>query len=362
MRAFPVGALVLVVLALVVPAARAESGDREVAALLTIRFDPDSTAVVWPEVEALLQGSPREGWREKPPAVFAQAPDTYRDLSIERQPTDEAGVLAVRVTVVSKSADLPARALLTALVNRLEEHLARNAAREQDERQHRLDGLRVRLDVLTKQIGEIREEGALPWPLSAAAFFETLLERRHDVKSRLLDLDVEAAQLSARRALVVRALDAAVRSAQAERAKVEQSWTAILKARQTALAHERASLEAGTGHPVDVAAAEEALARVRLEHEEMLADAAVMPEAARARLLETSLEGVEADLAVLDATRKHLLALHADLEAQIAGRRGDVLRATHREEELRILRDQALALTEQLGAERSPRVDVLRLD
>lgn len=363
MRELSASALALtLLLACFVPAATAADGAREVEALVTIRFDPDSKSVVWPEVVAVLEGSPRAGWSGEAPAILQQAAATYRDLGMEREDTDEPGVLAFRVRVTAKDPAAPADQILGALLRRLESHLGAMTRAEQEERFAQLDRLRARLAALTKEIGAVREEGALPWPLSAATFFETLLDRRHEVRGRLLDLQVEQEALAARRRVFAERLGTARAAAESQRAAIEASWASILRAREAALANEKANLASGTGHPIDVAAAEEALARARLERAEMLADPTALPGGARVATLEASLETVETDLEVLAATRMQLVALHAEMDKEIEARRADVLQATHREEELRVLRDQVLALTEASSAGQAPRVDVLRVE
>lgn len=91
----------------------------------------------------------------------------------------------------------------------------------------------------------------------------------------------------------------------------------------------------------------------------MMADVMLLPSGARVAALELALAALRTDLAVLDATEAHLREMEKDLEARIEARRGRLLETTHREEDLRILRDRVLALTEERVAYEMPAVSVL---
>ncbi len=362
MRTLVAGLFVALLFATALPAARADRGAEEVLALVTVRFDPDSRAVVWPEVQAVLQSSPREGWSGEAPAVLAQTPDTYREVRIEREDADESGVLSFRVAIESKDASVRADRLLEALIRGLEAHVAERARAENDRRDQELQRLRARLDALTGEIAEVREEGALPWPLSATTFFETLLDRRHEVRGRLLDLEVDHASLTAREKVLTDRLTQMRAEAAKRQQAIVAAWDDIVASREKILAQEKSALEKGQGHPIDVAAAEESLARARLEREGMMGDPTALPLGSRLAEIEGALETVRLDLQVMGATRAQLEQIHQQLDERIKKRRSDVLRATYREEELRVLRDRVLELTEQIAAARAPEVSRLRLD
>ena len=361
--------LPMLILALLAsPAARAEEarGARRVEALLTLRYDPDSQAVLWPEVEALLRGSPRAGWRGTPSETLAQAPDTYRFIEVERAEADEPGVLCARLVLESRSADPALRAdlLLDALVERVREHVRERARLEARQIDERVTELSRAVEDRTQRIASGRAEGALPWPLSAAAFYENKLDRREGLRREIADLDLDAATLEARRAALAgqyeQLLDRQARSARVATERLAKEWQVILRAREGLVAEIRAQVEAGKAGPLDLAMAEEELAQARLQYEQALGDAEAPSPAFQE--LEATLLGLEVDAAALDATRRHLQALETALTAELEKGKADVLRVARLEDEAQILRERALRLRERLATWRDPQASVIRLD
>ena len=340
-----------------------EAGGGRASALVTLHFAPASCAVVWPEVKAIFEGSPREGWDQKLPAVLAESPRTLFDIECEREDTDDGGVLAFRVTVELKGPAvgvLRATDVLGAQIRRLDRHLKQQLAAERQARAAESLTLAQRQQVLIEKIGALSPEGALPWPLSTATFFETLLQRRNDLKNRLLDLDVEQKTLDARRAVFQQRWTELSAGDAFERQAQSKTWSTIVQARERVLDEERALLEQGKGHPIDVAAAVESLARVLLERAEALADPNASPTRARLVALRALITDVDADLAALGASRTRLGELAKLLDVQIQERKKGLLVTTRAEEELRVLGDRVLDL-QQSDLASPPRISVIPL-
>lgn len=346
--------------------AEAEDGGlRRVEALLTLRYDPDSRAVLWPEVEALLRGSPRATWEGAPVALLAQPPDTYRMIDVVREEVDEPGILCARVSLESKLTDraLTADRLLDALVARVRMHVLARARVERRDLAGAADNLVRAIEERTAQIAEGRAEGALPWPLSAAAFYENKLDRRADVRRELADLDLDAATLEARRKALtmqlakLREREAAVA---AQAGDLDKAWAEILHARESLVEEMRRRVESEMVGPLDLALAQEELAQARIQRAAARREMMV-PSAAR-QDMEAALRGLEVDAAALGATRAHLQVLETKLTEQIEAGKGDVLRVARLEDEAQVLRERLLGLRERLASWREPTVDVIRLD
>ena len=80
-------------------------------------------------------------------------------------------------------------------------------------------------------------------------------------------------------------------------------------------------MDHGKGHPIDVAAAEESLARARLEQAAALDDLGASPTRARWAVLRAAITDVDADLAALAASRAELEELGTSLDVRIGARR-----------------------------------------
>lgn len=367
-----IGKTSLVLLLLVLAASSALADDRglsRVEAVVTIRFEPDSQAVVWPEVKAILESSPRDGWSGDVPAALADAPETYRSVGVVREETDDPGVLSVRVVLVSKASGVRADHLLDALVRRLGNHLREQYQQEREAMGDEALLMQKRLEEITKNIEAIRGEGALPWPLSAASFFETLIERQQDLRARLSELALEEKALKARRGALVERLAIVTKqdrkdrdAAMARLATISQSLDSIVNARALQLDAVKQAFENGVATPEEVSEAEAVLAAAKLQRAEALMDFSPAPRSAKREEIELTVAALAIDQAVLDATRDHLQQMKAELEQDIAQRRGAILPVTHLEEESQAFRDRLLGLTQALSVARPPRVSVLRLD
>ncbi len=342
-----------------------ESGPRRVEALLTLRYDPDSRAVLWPEIEALLRGSPRGTWPGGPVALLAQPPDTYRMIEVLREDVDEPGILCARVNLESKLKDpaLTADRLLDALVARVSLHVRERAEVEKRDLVSSAAELVEMIDERTARIAAGRAEGALPWPLSAAAFYENKLDRRADVRRELADLELDAATLEARRKALATQYEQLLEREAALAARtgnLDKAWGVILDARERLVVEVRAQVEAGNAGPIDVAMATEELAQARIQRATALREM-LAPSAAR-QDLEAAMLGLEVDAAALEATRSYLQVLEAKLTEQLEKGKGDVLRIARLEDEAQVLRERLLRLRDRLAAWQAPTIDVIRLD
>lgn len=372
MKQLAKASLVLFVLVLVVlPAEASDRGKQSVVAVLTLRFDAESQVVVWPEVKAILESSPRDGWTGDLPEVLAGDADTYRSVAIEREDTDDPGVLAIKLRLESKAPEIRADQVLDALVRRLEAHLREQHQAERDAMAREVQGIQKRLEELTKSIEAIRGEGALPWPLSAAAFFEALIERRQELSVRLAELSLEERALKARRGALVDRLavlaeqeEKAKGTTQAERvlAEVKASLDTIVKLREQELSAVEARLGAGKESPEAVLEARAALENAKLQRADVVAELTPPARSAKRMELESQQAALAVDQVVLEATRKHLQQMKDELDQEIAQRRGAILPVTNLEEESQAFRDRLLGLTQSLSIENPPRVSVLRMD
>lgn len=348
------------------PARAEDAGERRVEALVTIRFDPDSQAVLWPEVDALLRGSPRATWDGKAPAALAKLPDLYRVIDVGRADVDEVGALCVRVgleVVGPHAGELRADRILDALVARVEMHIQERSAQERRQLRGTAAELESSIDQRTQLVASKREEGALPWPLSAAVFYENKLQRRADLHRELADLALDAATLKARQRAVDEQYSRLLEREQLAAAKtgsLEREWAKLLASRQSVLEDVKQRFQQGAAGRMDVVLAEDELAQARLQAAAALkADAA--PSAARQEL-EAARMGLQVDAAALAATQKHLAKLHAELSKEVEEGKVDVLRIARVEDETQILRERLLGIQERMAAWRDPDVSVIRLD